>query len=316
MSLRIAWLASVALLMAGANAACGQAFPAKPIRIVATEAGGGTDFASRIIARGLTSGLGRQVIVENRAAIVAPETVAKSPPDGYTLLGTANSAWLLPFLRKNVAWDPVRDFSPVTLAVISPNMVAVHPSLPARSVRELIALARARPGQLNYGSAMGNSTHLSAELFKAMAGISIVHIPYRGNGPALIDLIAGQIQVMFPSFGAAMAHARSGRIRVLAVTGARPSPLLPGVPTVAATLAGYQSGVACGIFAPANTPAPVIRRLNEEIVKAVNAPEIREQFENAGLEIIANSPEEFAAFIQADMAKMGKVIRDAGIREP
>jgi len=304
------------VLALAAGVAHGQAYPVKTIRIVATEAGGGTDFASRIIARALPAALGRQVIVENRAAILATETVARAAPDGYTLLGTANSAWLLPFLRKNVAWDPVKDFSPISLVSSAPNMLAVHPSLPVRNVKELITLAKARPGQLNFGSAMGNSTHLSGELFKSMAGVNIVHIPYRGNATALIDLIAGQIQVMFPSFGAGMPHAKSGRLKVLGITSAKPSPLLPGVPPIGATLAGYESGVAFGILAPAGTPAPIMRRLHEEIVKATHAPEVKEQFVNGGLDIIASSPDEFAAFIRDDMKKMGKLIQDAGIREP
>jgi tripartite-type tricarboxylate transporter receptor subunit TctC len=301
-----------ALWVFGAGA---QDYPVKTIRIVATEAGGGTDFSSRILARALPAGLGRPVIVENRAAILATEGVARAAPDGYTVLATANSAWLLPFLRKSISWDPVKDFAPVSLVNSAPNIVSVHPSLPVKNVRDLIALSKARPGQLNYGSALGNSTHLSAELFKAMAGVNWVHIPYRGNSIAMIDLMSGQIQIMFPSFGAALSHAKSGRLRALAVTSARPSPQLPDVPTVGATLKGYQSGVAFGILAPAGTPAPVVRRLHQEIVKALSTPEVKDQFLNGGLEIIGSSPEEFAAFIRDDMKKMGKVIQDAGIRE-
>ena len=197
----------------GASPALSQNYPSKPIRIVTSTAGGGADIVARLIAQGLSASLGPQVLVDNRNGMIAGEIVAKSPPDGYTLLVYGSTLWLSPFLRSNVSWDPVRDFSPVSLAVNSPNIVVVHPSLPVKSVKELIALAKQRPGQLNYGSTIGGSTHLSAELFKAMAGVDIVHIPYKGNGPALNAVIGGQVQLMFSTTAAASPQVKSGRLR-------------------------------------------------------------------------------------------------------
>jgi tripartite-type tricarboxylate transporter receptor subunit TctC len=310
----------LALMLLGVGFAGAVDYPNRPIRMLAPEAGGGVDFVARVIGRKLSANLGQQVVIDNRGGaggIIAGETVAKSPPDGYTLLFYGPAIWLLPFLRKNVPYDALRDFSPVTLAVTTPNVLVVHPSLPVTSVRELIALAKARPGQLNdAGANIGSSAHLTAELFKAMTGVRIVRVPYKGVGPALIALIAGHVQLMFPSAGSIAPHVKAGRLRALAVTSSRPSALTPGLPTVAASgLPGYESVAMFGILAPARTPAPLVSRLQREVAKALASPEVKARFFEAGVEPVGSSPEEYAATIRSEMDKWGKVIRDAGIRD-
>ena len=309
----------VALITIGAGTAAGQNYPNKPVRIVTAEPGGGNDFAARMIMPGLAAGLGQPVIIENRggaSGAIAADTVAKAPPDGYSLLLYASGIWLIPFLRANVPYDPVRDLAPITLVAKSPNLVVVHPSLPVKSVKDLIALAKAKPGQLNYGtSPAGSSTHLAVELLKSMTGAKIVGVTYKATGPAINALIAGEVQLVFPSAAAVSPHIKSGKLRALAVTSAEPSALAPGLPTVAATVPGYEALQMYGVFAPAKSPDTVIRRLNQEIVRVLNQPEIKQKFLLSGTETIGNSPEEFAATIKSDMARMGKVIKDAGIRE-
>lgn len=309
---------SVGVVVLGAGAVCGQEYPNKPIRVVAPLAGGGGDFAARLIAQGLTGSLGQQVIVENRGgiAIVPAQIVAQAPPDGYTLLFYSSTIWLLPFMQDNVPYDPVRDFSPITLAVSSPAIIVVHPSLPVNSVKDLIALAKARPGKLKYASgATASNSHLTTELFKSMAGVDLLRIAYKGEGPAVIGLLSGDTQLMFAGIGSVSELAKSGKLRVLGVARAQPSALAPGVPTVAATgLPGFESLVVLGIFAPAKTPAAIIHRLNREIVRVLNTPEVKERLFKTGAEVIGNSPEEFAAMIKSDMVKWGKVTKEAGIR--
>jgi len=292
-----------------------QNFPNTFVRIVTTEVGSGNDFSARLIVQDLSATLGQQVIVDNRGNI-AGEIVAKAAPDGYTLLSWGSPLWLAPFLREKVPYDPVRDFSPITLLATSPNILVVHPSLPVVSVKQLIALARAKPGMLNYSSpGPGGSPHLAAELLKAMARVNIVHIPYKGMGSALSATISGEVQLMFPSAAPASPHVKSGRLKALAVTTIQPSALVPGLPTVAAAgLPGYESLGMFGIFAPAGTPVVVVRRLNQDIVRILNKENVRAKFFNSGAEAVGNSPEEFAAIVKSDMAKMGKLIKDAGIR--
>ncbi|MBI4189744.1 MAG: tripartite tricarboxylate transporter substrate binding protein [Betaproteobacteria bacterium] len=309
----------IGLISLGANMVYGEDFPNKPIRIVTSNPGGGSDFVARVIAQGLTSNLGKQVIVENRGGaggIIAALTVAKGLPDGYTLLLYASNLWLLPYLQDNVPYDPVRDFLPITLADSSPNLLVVHPSVPVNSVKELIALAKAKPGALNYAQgALGSPPHLSAELFKAMAGVDIVRIAYKSSGPAIFDLIGGRVQLMFSVPGAATPHVKSGKLKALAVTSAQPSDLFPGMPTVAASgVPGYVTESNHGLFAPAKTPVTLINRLNQEIVRVLKQPDVKEKFLNIGVEPVGGSPKEYAAYIKSDMAKMGKVIKDAGIR--
>jgi len=313
---KAAWLYAFGLALSGTGNVAAQAYPAKPIRILTSTAGSGLDLMSRLVAQGMSERLGQPVIIDNRG-IIAIEVAAKAPADGYTLLAFGPPMWVLPLLRQNVPWDPVRDFAPITLGMISPNMFVVHPSLPAKSIRELIALAKARPGELNYaGGLPGSSSHLSGELFNAMAGIRIVRVSYKGTPAALNDLISGQVQVMIPNAAVGAPHMKSGRLRGLAVATAQPSPLLPGLPTVAASgLPGYESATEFGMFAPAGTPAALITRLNQEMVQALNRPEVKEKLFHFGATVVGGSPAEFAATVSNEMAKWGKVIRAAGIRE-
>lgn len=307
------WILTISLTGPAAGAAPGEKYPSKPIRIVTSEPGGGNDIVARLLADGLTASLGERVIVDNRG-IVAAEIAARATPDGYTLLMYGANIWLMQYLRANVPWDPLRDFSPVTIAVRLPNILVVHPAVPVKSVRELIDTARARPGQLNYAAGtLGVSPHLAAELFKAMTGTNITRVPYKGAGPALNGLIGGETQLMFPNAGSAMPHIKSGRLRAIAVSTARPSALAPGLPTIAATVPGYEFVAVICVYAPAKTPARIVDRLNRESARVLNLPEVKEKLFNSGSEVVASTPQEFAAYMSADMARMGKVIKDAGI---
>ncbi len=304
-------------MAAGTGAASAQNYPTKPIRLLASGVGGGGDFTARLIAVGLTNRLGQQVIVDNRPGGLIPgEILAKAQPDGHTLMLVGVVIWLSPFMRDTMPFDPVRDFAPITLAVTTPNVVVVHPALPVKSVPDLIALAKQKPGALNYAtSGAGNSNHIAGELFKAMAGINMVQVNYRGAPLALNDVLSGRVEVMFATAAAATAHVSAGRLRALAVTSAQPSVLAPGLPTVAASgLPGYESGATLGIFAPAATPAPILNLLNREIVQFLNMPVTSERLLKASIEVVASSPAQFAAAIRSDMARIGKILRDAGIR--
>ena len=311
------WIFSVSAAILGAGALCAQDYPTKPIRIVTALAGGGGDLVARLIGQGLAGSMRQPVIVDNRGAIMAAEIVAKAAPDGYTLLSYGTTVWLLPFMRDYVPWDPVKSFVPISLTVSTPNVLVVNSSVPVQSVKELIALAKARPGELNYASSgTGASNHLAGELFKAMAGVNIVRIPYKGNAAAVNDLLGARVQIMFVTPAAVMPHAKTGKLRTLAVSSAQPSPLTPGLPTVAASgLPGYESVLPYGIFVPAKTPSAVVGRLHQEIVRFLNRTEVREQFLNAGFATVASSPQEFAAAIKSEMERMSKVIKDAGIRD-
>lgn len=305
----------IGVMVLGAAGVPAQNYPNKPVRIVAAQAGGGNDFVARLVAQGLTGRLGQQVVVDNRG-VLAGEIVAKAAPDGYTLLFYGNPVWLAPFLRDNVPYDPVRDFSPITWATNSFNVLAVHSSVPARSVKELIALAKARPGELNYSSGItGAATHLEGELFRVMAGINIVRVPYKGNGPALNALVSGEVHLTFANPGTLAPHVKSGRLRALAVTSAQPTGLAPGLPPVAASVPGYESVLIMGIFAPARTPATLIDRLNQEIVRVLNTAGVKERLFKSGVEVVGTSPEQFAAKIRSEMAKWGKMIKEGGMHE-
>ena len=309
---------TLGVILIGAGIAHSQDFPSKPIRIVTIEVGGGNDTIARLIAQGLSGQLGQSVIVENRggaSGIIAGETVVKAAPDGYTLLSISGSMWTLPFMQ-SVPYDPAKDLSPVSLAVSSPNILVVNPDLPSKSVRELIALARAKPGTLNYSTAgSGSSGHLSAELFKAMAGVDIVRVSYKGGAAAMTDLVGGRVQLSFTSAASASSFVKTGKLRALAVTSVKPSELAPGLPPIASEgLPGYELISTYGVFAPAKTPATVISRLNQGIVKSLQTADLKEKFFKTGAEIVASSPQAFAAVIQSDMSKLGKLIRDAGIK--
>ena len=295
-----------------------QDYPVKPVRLVTAEVGGGHDLAARLIAQALTANLGQTFLVDNRAgAVIAGEYVAKAPPDGYTLMIYGSSLWLAPFMRGSAPYDVVRDFAPIGLEVNSPIVIVVHPSLPVKTVKELIALAKAKPGALDYATGQtGASTHLASELFKVMAGIDMLRIPYRGNGPAMNALVAGQVQLMFPTAGSVAPHLKSGRVRALAVTSAKRSPLFPDLPTVAsAGLPGYECDSIIGAFAPAKTTPAIINRVSKEMALAVNKADIKQRFAASGVETIGSSPEALAATVKSEMARLGKLIRDMGIRQ-
>jgi tripartite-type tricarboxylate transporter receptor subunit TctC len=297
-------------------AAAAQEFPTRPVRIVTATVGGTTDLVARLVAQGLTSSLGQQVIVDNRPPGIIPgEIVVKAAPDGYTLLFHGSSLWMMPLLQK-VPFDPVKDLAPVTLASSTPNLVVVHPAVPAKTIRELVALARAKPGALNYGSgATGASSHLAAELFKHMAGVNIVRVPYKGQGPAVLGLLGGEVQMSFATSASVAGHIKAGKLRALAIGTARPSALAPGLPTVAESgLPGYQSASNAGMFVPVRTPARLIALLNRETVRALNRQEVRDVLFRDGTEVIGSSPQEFAASIKAEMTSLGKVIKAAGMR--
>lgn len=304
------------LMLLSAGPAAGQDYPNKPIRVITSEAGGGNDLTAREVAQGISGPLGQPVTVENRQAGVVPgEIVSKAPPDGYTLLIYNNTLWIGPLLRP-AAYDAVKDFSPIAEIARTPNVLVVSSSSPARSVQDVIALAKARPGALKYGvSGTGAGNHLAGELFGAMAGIRIVPVVFKGAGAAVNALFADEMQLMFPTAVSATVHVKTGKMKALAVTSAAPSALMPGVPPVAASgLPGYESITIFCAFAPAGTPRNVIDRLNAEIVRFVTRPDVKEKLFNAGLETVGGSPEQLGAMVKTELARMGKVIKDAGIR--
>ncbi|MBI3918408.1 MAG: tripartite tricarboxylate transporter substrate binding protein [Betaproteobacteria bacterium] len=308
-------------LMVGAPGAvqAQAAFPGKPIRIVTAAVGGTSDFTARQLAQGLGSSFGQQVIVDNRggaSGMIAAQIVAKSPPDGHNLLLFTSPLWLLPLLQDNVPYDPVRDFAPISMTDRSPSVLVVHPSLPVKFVRELIALAKARPGELNYSRASaGGPSHLSAELFKSMAGVNLVQVPYKGGGPAMLALLGGEVELTFASAGAAAAPLKQSRVRALAVTTAEPSRLFPGLPTIAASgLPGFEAVLVNGLFAPVGTPASVISMLNREVAQFLRKAEAKERFFSTGMEAVGSSPAELESVVKSDIAKWGKIIKTARIR--
>ncbi len=320
LNLIVAGLMRAALLLAlGAMAAAAgaQSYPSKPIRIITSDPGGGADVSARVIAQEISGPLGQQVIVENRGGgVVAGQMVSRAAPDGYTLLYYGSSTWLLPLMRKDVPFK-LADFAPITLATNSPAVLVVHPSLPAKSVKQLIALAKSKPGALNYASAAtGTTNHLAAELFKYMAGVDIARIVYKGTGAALQDVIAGHVQLTFAAGAAAAPHVKSGRLRALGVTSAEPSRAYPELPTIAASgLPGYEALSPIALFAPAETPPAIINRLNHEVARVLNRPDIRDTFLKSGVETIGSSPEQLMARIKSEVDKMGKMIKAAGIRD-
>jgi tripartite-type tricarboxylate transporter receptor subunit TctC len=291
-----------------------SAYPLKPIRIVTTVPGGSLDLTARVIAPRLSERLGQQVIVDNRGGVLSMEIVAKAPPDGYTLLLASASLWTSQFLRDNVGWDAVRDYAPISQLVTSPNLLVVHPSLPVKNVNQLIALAKARSGELNYSSGQtGSSSHVAGELFNQMAGVKIVRIAYKGQGPSMLALVTGETQLSFPNSAAAAPFVKSGRIRALAITTSAPSALAPGLPTVADSgLPGYESRAVLGMFAPVRTPTALIEQLNAEINRVLNLPDVKQQLFDSGAEAVPGTPAELAAFIKSDMATTGKVMRRTG----
>jgi tripartite-type tricarboxylate transporter receptor subunit TctC len=311
-------LASFALgtaVVLGAQAVHGQLQPNKPIRLVTSGVGGGTDFTARQAAIGMTAALGQPVIVENRGSSVVPgDTVAKALPDGHTLLVTSGGIlWVMPFFQK-VPYDAVKDFAPVSIVASFPSVLAVNASVPANNVKEFIAVGKAKPGALNYVmTADGGSAHLSAAMFSVMAGIKMTPVPYKNTGTAIIDLVTGQVQLFFSASGPVMPHVKAGKLKALGITSARKSALLPDLPTIAESLPGYDMEAVYCIFAPAKTPAAVIDQLNREIRRALSQPDVKDRFFAAGIEPRASTPAELGALRKADMARMARLIKDAGI---
>lgn len=309
----------VVLLMSLAPLAQGQSYPSKPIRfIVGFPPGGTNDIVARIIAPKIGENLGQQVVVDNRGGAntaIACEIFVRTPPDGYTIMLNAPGHATNPALRK-LNFDSISDFAFLTLVAESQNLLVVHPSLPAKNVKELIALAKKRPGVINYGSSgIGTTVHLSAELFKYMSGIDWVHIPYKGGGPGLVALLAGEVSLYFGNVPTVIRQAREGKLRALATTGAKRSRAAPDIPTVAESgIPGYEVTTFYGISAPAKTPQPVLDKLHTDIVRAIKSPEITERLQGLGAEPVGNTPAEYAAFMKAEIAKWGKVIKAAGIK--
>ena len=311
---------AVSLSLAGSAAVAADAYPSRPLRMVVPFApGGGSDIVGRIIGIKLTEAWGQQVVVDNRPggnANIGAMVVARAPADGHTLLlGNANFT-INPALMKEMPFDPARDFAPITLLANVTNMLAVHSSLPVKSVKELIAYAKARPGQLNFASpGAGTSSHLGGELFRSMAGIEVVAIHYKGATPAMTDLIGGQVSFTITSMLSVMPHVKSGRLRALGVTTLKRSPAMPDLPTIAESgLPGFEATNWYGVLGTAGTPKPVIERLNKELVRIVASPDVREKFSQQGAEPETNTPAEFERFIKAEIVKWAKVVREAGIK--
>ena len=311
----LAVLATLAALPATA-----QNYPTRAVRLVVPSSpGGGTDITGRIIAQKLSEQLGQQVVVDNRAGagtIIGNEIVAKAPPDGYTLLMGLSTLAINPSMYAKLPYDAIKDLAPVSLAVLSPNILTVHPSVPAKTVKEFIALAKAKPGTITFGSAgQATSPHLSGELLKVLAKIDIVHVPFKGSGQSVISSLAGEIAANFPSVPTAIPYIKAGKLRGLGVTTAKRSQALPDVPSIAeAGVPGYEATQWFGVLAPAGTPRPIIDRLNQEIVKLLKLPDVRDRLIADGTDPVGNTPEEFAAYIRSETEKWTKVIKAAGIK--
>jgi tripartite-type tricarboxylate transporter receptor subunit TctC len=310
---------SVALLLAGPAllpAAQAQNYPARPVRIVVGLApGGGNDTIARLVAQKMTLTLKQQVVVENRpgaGGLIGADYVAKQPADGYTLLlGNVATMAIIPNLKPNAPYDPRKDFEPISLIASAPLLVVVHPSLPVHSVHELIALAKAKPNQINYASnGVGSTTHMATELFLLMTGTRMLHVPYKGLSPALTDLLSGQVQVMFSSAVAMLPQVKQGRLRAIAMTGARRSPIIPDIPTVAeAGVPGYEAGSWYGLLAPAGTPKPIVGLLSKHVAMAVKADDIVKHLSSDAVVPIGSTPEQFRAHILKEYERMGTVVR-------
>ncbi|MBI3916994.1 MAG: tripartite tricarboxylate transporter substrate binding protein [Betaproteobacteria bacterium] len=302
------------------SASAAQNYPVRPIRLVIPyPPGGPTDFVGRTVGQKLTEFMGQQVVVDNRpgaATVIASELVARAAPDGYTLLfGTGGGTFLAPLIVPNVPYDPRRDFGPVGMLVVSPQVLVVHPSVAANSVGELVALAKAKPGALNFASVgTGTSPHLGGELFKALAGIDVVHVPYKGTAPAMTDLLAGRVQFMFTSMPTVLAHVKGGKLKLLATGGTKRSPVIAATPPIAETLPGFELVTWYGIFAPARTPAEIVSRLNGAIAKALADPEVRKRFGAQGLETVTMTPQELRKYTERELDRWTRLVERAGIK--
>lgn len=302
------------------DCAAAQQYPSRPIRLVIPYSpGGATDVPGRLITQRLAESFGHQIIVDNRpgaGSAIGSEIVARAQPDGYTLLLTGTPFAVIPALYPKLPFDPAQDFAPVMQVALAPNVLVVHPTLPVRSVKELIALAQAQPGKINYASGgTGGATHLFAALFVSMAKINLTHIPYKGSGPATADLLGGHVKVGLPGITIVIPHARAGRLIPLAITSARRAPQIPEVPTIDESgVPGYDAAVWFGIFAPKGTPPAVLARLYDEIVKVIRLPEVENGYLISGNLAVTSRPQEFGAFIREEIAKWGRVVREAKIQ--
>ena len=312
---------AAAIALAASGLASGETYPAKPIHfIVPYPAGGPLDTVARLLGQKVSESVRQPVIVENKPGAggnIGADLVAKSPPDGYTILmGAVATHAINPTLYAHIPYDPVKDFAPVTQVASTPNVLVVNPSLPVASVKEFIAYAKAHPDALNFGSgSTGSAGHLAGELFKAMAGVRMVHVPYKGAGPAMQDLIGGRIQLMFDNLASSLAQMRAGRVKALAVTTAKRSALAPELPTIAESgLPGFDISTWFGVFAPGGTPRDIVERLHAEFVKALADPAVRETMLKLGAEPVGNTPAEFAAYIQSEAGKYAEVVRASGAR--
>jgi len=312
---------AAALVLAVASTAHAQPFPSKPIHfVVPYPAGGPLDTVARLLGQKVSESVKQTVIVENKPGAggnIGADFVAKSAPDGYTILmGAVATHAINPTLYSHIPYDPVKDFAPVTEVAWTPNVLVVNPSLPVTSVKEFIAYAKAHPNQLNFGSgSTGSAGHLAGELFKSMAGVQMVHVPYKGAAPAMQDLIGGQIQLMFDNLASSLGQIRAGRVRALAVTTLKRSSLAPDLPTIAESgLPGFDISTWFGVFAPGGTPQPIVRKLHDEFVQALRAPDVQAKFRTLGAEPVGNTPEEFAAYIRSESQKYAKVIKASGAK--
>jgi tripartite-type tricarboxylate transporter receptor subunit TctC len=321
MNLRIARFIALAASILGIGVAFAQPYPAKPIKFVVPFApGGATDLIARAVGQKLTESMGQQVIVENRtgaSGMIGADVVAKSPPDGYTLLmaSTAEIA-INPSLYAQMSYDAAKDFAPITLAGITPLILVVHPGSPAHSVKDLVAQARSNPGSVSFASAgNGSVQHLSGELLKTITGTQMIHVPYKGAAPALVDVLGGQVTMFFSGMPPAMPHVKSGKLRAIAVTTPKRSPAAPDVPTMAeAGIAGFDISNWFGVFAPAGTPDEILNRLNAEIVKALALPDVKERLASQGAETVGSTRAEFKAFVAAETAKYAKLVKESGAK--
>ena len=308
------------MAFAAVTAMAQQGYPARAIRLIVPSApGAGTDITARILAPKLSGYLGQQVVVENRAGaatMIGGEAVARSIPDGHTLLLGISTLAINPAMYRKMPYDALKDFAPISWVVVLPNVLVTHPSLPVRTVKELVALARARPNQINFASAgTGTNPHLTMELFLSMAGVRMTHVPYKGTGQGMIDVLAGHVPVITPSVLTVLPYTRSGRLRGLGVSSAKRSSAAPDIPTIAeAGVPGYEATQWFGILAPAGTPGAIVDRLHREIVRALKDPEVRDRLVADGADPVGSSPDEFAAFIRSESVKWAKVVTDIGIK--
>jgi len=314
-------LCALYALAGPAGMAGAQSYPERTVRIIVPgPPGGGADILSRAVAQKLSENLGQQFIVDNRAGasgIIGSELVARATPDGYTILmGHSGTHAINLSLRKTLSYHPIKDFTPLMQVANVPNVLLVHPSLPARTVKAVIALARVKPGEMTYASAgTGFSQHLAGVLFADMAGVSMLHVPYKGSAPGMTDLMGGNVMMMFPNVTAALPHLKSGRLRALGVTSLKPSSALPGIAPIAETLPGYEATAWFGFFAPPALPAALTRRINGEMVKAISDARVGELIRSQGAEVAGGTPEEFLAFVNAEITKWAKVIKSAGVQQ-